>query len=164
MPTIDATPSGPNANAYGTLAEAVAYFDSRLNTTAWDGATVADQTRAIIQATGWVDQSDYRGERAVPQQPLKWPREFVYDEDGYELPINVIPREVKHATFEAALDLLGGDQFARTGLEAFDEARVGPLQVKVSKGYRVAKLPQAAQNLLRRWLVSSGISARMTRS
>lgn len=161
--SLDATPSGASANSYVTVAQADTYFATRLNATAWTDSS--EQEAALIQATRWLDHFDYRGERAVPQQPLRWPREFVYDEDGYELATATIPREVRDATCEAALALLSsGDVFARSELGQFSRAKVGPLEVEVRQAYIQSDLPDVVQNILGRWLLSSGISGRLWRS
>jgi hypothetical protein len=163
MAEIDATPSGTDANSYATVAEADTYFAGRLNTEAWADA---DQVAALIQATGWIDQFDFRGERAVPMQPLKWPRVFVYDEDGHELPADAVPRPVKRATFEAALALVSAqsDPFAPSPLGQFEEAQVGPLRVKVRATQEDSDLPDVVERLLSRWLRSAGLSGRLWRS
>ena len=161
--SLDATPSGANANSYVTVAQADTYFAGRLNASAWTES--GDQEAALIHATRWLDHFDYRGERAVPRQPLKWPREFVYDEDGYELPLATIPREVRDATCEAALALLANPAaFERTGLEGFSEAKVGPLEVKIRPAMLTTDLPDVVQNILGRWLLNSGISGRLWRA
>lgn len=99
---IDATAGGPLANSYATLAQAETYFLNRLNTDAWDDADPADQERALISATIWLDQFDYIGEIATDTQALKWPRidddvfDIVWDDDE-------IPPKLKYAQFEFAL-------------------------------------------------------------
>ena len=83
-----ATPGDPDANSYLTVAEAEAYYENRLYTTAWDDAVIAGtEEAALIQATARLDQLDYIGitvddylDTEEPTQALKWPR--VLNDDG----------------------------------------------------------------------------------
>jgi hypothetical protein len=161
---IDVTPSGPNANSYVTVAEADAYFGQRLNSDRWFSSTLPVKESALVQATRWLDRQDYRGERTVPRQPRKWPREYVYDEDGYDVDPATIPQEVQDATCEAALALLAEDLWGRTGLEAYEKAKVGPLDVTLRSGYSQQQLPEIVEQFLGRWMVTSALSGALFRT
>jgi len=95
---IDATVGGAASNSYGTLAEASTFIDTRLNRDAWEDADPADQERALISATRWLDEFDYIGDIATNTQALKWPRidndifDLVWDDDE-------IPPKLKTAQF-----------------------------------------------------------------
>jgi len=161
---IDETPSGPGANSYVTVAEADVYFGRRLNADRWFASSTVIKESSLIQATRWIDRQDFRGERTVPRQPRKWPREYVYDEDGYEVDPATIPQEVQDATCEAALALLNEDLWGRTGLEAYEEASVGPLKVKLRGGYTQQQLPDIVEQFLGRWMTSTAISGSLFRT
>lgn len=117
------TAGATNADSYFSLAEATAYFDAR-GVTAWTGTdTVKEQ--AARKGTAYLDnayRNRWKGYRTEQAQALAWPRVgpggdsrfrlpvgstfFVYgivDEDGFEIPTNVVPEQVKRAAMEAAL-------------------------------------------------------------
>ena len=48
---IDATVGGASANSFITLTEAQTFMDARLNSTAWSGASTADQNISLVEAT-----------------------------------------------------------------------------------------------------------------
>jgi hypothetical protein len=132
MATIDATIGGTAANSYVTVAEADTYFDGRLYATAWtEDATEDDKIKALITATDRLDREDYYGYRWEEDQRLKWPRSGVATDDGVEIAFDEIPRQLKDATCELALALLGTDLLSESGLGGFDELEVGPLKLVV---------------------------------
>lgn len=115
MPTpIDATVGGPASNSYITLAEGDAYADDVLGTVTWVGATVDDQTRALLNATAKLDQLEWIGARATTTQALAWPRtgaecgEKIYDDA-------TLPEEMKRGTFMLAETLLSDPTAFQTG-------------------------------------------------
>ena len=70
-PTLVATPGASNANSYTTVAEATAYFESRLYRSTWENADPADQTVALIWATRVLDeQIDWLGTKVSTTQAL----------------------------------------------------------------------------------------------
>src|SRR3954466_11507226 len=114
--TLDATPKGAASNSYATRAEAIAYFDGRLNATAWP-SDVALMDQALVAATSRLEAEEYYGTRTEPNQRLKWPRLDVPNDAGYFYDSNVVPRYVKEAQYEVALWMLAqGDVNLPTGL------------------------------------------------
>jgi hypothetical protein len=134
---IDATVGAASANSYSTLADADAYFVSRLGGGAWRDV-VDDEIRkaALITATSRLDEEIYRGKRATSTQALAWPRVNVYA-TGVPLPTDAIPMFVKKAMWEQALDLLvkagqvnaSTDPLGPTGLEPFKSLGVGDIKL-----------------------------------
>jgi len=124
MPTLIATPGAANANSYPTVAEAQAYYDTRIPGTvhdAWDNAD--DQSVLLINATRLLDkllQPDvkqlfyqngmayYRihpawtGAAATTVQRLAWPRIGMFDQNNNAIATNVIPQDLKDAVSEFA--------------------------------------------------------------
>lgn len=86
------------ASYYGTLSEAQSYFDTRLNTGAWERAIVADREKALYQATRNIDNLNFAGTKASDAQDLQFPR----DAD------TVVPEAIEQATYEEAIGLLEG--------------------------------------------------------
>lgn len=99
---------------YGSVADADAYHLARGNAT-WTGSNEVKQA-ALTRASAYID-GRYRyvpkcgaswplfsGEKTGGRaQELAWPRTGATDVDGNEIPDNEVPREVEHATYEAAL-------------------------------------------------------------
>lgn len=96
-----------NADSYVSLADALAYHAARGNAD-WAGAasdTVREQ--ALRRATAWLDvtfAARFPGYRVNGRdQALEWPRTAAYDGGGYLIDNDAVPKEVKFATYEAAL-------------------------------------------------------------
>ena len=166
MPTLIATPGAANANSYATLAEATTYFDERVGGDAWGLGEAEDQERALIMATRRLDTLTFVGFTVTDLQALKWPRRGAFDESGWQYDPATIPAPVKHATFEAALVLLGasGDPFADSPLAQFDRAKVGSLEVDINHGHSPSKVPDAVMRILRHVLRSHRLMAQLERS
>lgn len=115
------TPGASDAESYASLAEADAYFSAR-GMTAWAGDD-ATKEAALRRATSYLD-NQYRdrwvGVRTGETQALAWPRvdgargryrgltQYLTDSDGFDIPSDVVPVQVKRATMEAALLVIGG--------------------------------------------------------
>jgi hypothetical protein len=127
---LDATIGGATSNSYVTVAQADAYFATRANASGWAG-TNDTKERALITATLRLDPEPWLGSRATEEQALRWPRFGVNDLDGYSYDEDEIPLPLQYATFELALTLLSSDILVPSGLEGFDEVKLGPLQVKI---------------------------------
>lgn len=163
MPTLVATVGSSTANSYVTVAEATAYLDERLNSSAWTTAVDAvggDPERALIMATRRIDEEEFVGTPVNPlngtstgtTQALRWPRYSATNGEGWVYEHTVIPAPVKHATIELALKYLNDgatDSLANSGLEAFKHVRVGSLDVTPRHSHRSTELPQYIRDLLR---------------
>lgn len=113
-PDVIADGGGPEDNSYVTIDEAFAYFETRLDASAWDAATQRRRAQALIAATRDIEALRFKGEladitfdTATPSrraQALAFPRSYTIDGNG-DL---VVPPEVKRATCEQALALLVG--------------------------------------------------------
>lgn len=166
MITIDATVGGANSNSYSTLADADTYFNERVGNSSWNGSD-DQKKRALITATQRLDQEAYEGLKVSEGQALKWPRYWADDEDEVEYAEDAIPRIIKYATYELALqyhidDVASKVSLLDTGLEEFDEAEVGPMKMKRSKRFSAGQLPATVKRLLRPVLTSTGNSVRVS--
>jgi hypothetical protein len=111
--TVDATVGGAHANSYVSVADADAYCNTRLYASAWTNLSDADtKARALITATGRIDEVPYDGQRVSATQRLQWPRYNVLKEareydalDSYYA-ADEIPREIKEAVIEYAITML----------------------------------------------------------
>jgi hypothetical protein len=116
------TAGAANADSYFSLTEADSYFSAR-GISDWTGTEGAKEN-AARRGTTYLD-NQYRdrwvGLRSEQTQSLAWPRcnsEWVrtglsvvrslFDTDGFEIPTDEVPTQVKHAAMEAALLALTG--------------------------------------------------------
>jgi hypothetical protein len=124
MPVIVSTPGASNANSYLTVAEADAYYDTRVPGVVFDAWDGADSKEALlINATRMLDKlllpdvkelyyqngkAYYRvrpawtGAAATTVQRLCWPRSSMFDQNNNAIATNVIPDDLKFATAEFA--------------------------------------------------------------
>ena len=165
MPVLDPTVGGANSNSYAPADEAVAYFEARLNVAPWTAIESDDDAvaRALITATHRLEQEKYVGAKATSAQALKWPRRDAFDEDGEEIPENVIPVQVRHAMFEQALYMLSQgttDLNLPTGLEPFKRLKTSTVELEMRSDRapeEVAGLSPAAVRLLGDLLITYDI-------
>lgn len=133
---LDATIGGASSNAYCDASRAQLYFDTRLNTAAWDAAIAATRDKALMAATARLEQERYVGYKASSAQALAWPRQYVEDKDGSLYASSAMPTPVVAAVCELALHLLNGgttDVLVPSALEQFDAVSVGPLDITPRK-------------------------------
>lgn len=141
MATIVATPGASNANSYLTLQEAIDYFATRSAVAGWDDAD--DQSVLVIMATRTIDMllspsrvyvpgtdgkpgyfkigRAWTGATASSTQALAWPREGMFNRNGFPIANNVIPQDLKNAVAELAgalgtKDLLSDDDAIIQGI------------------------------------------------
>lgn len=135
--TLIATPGAATANTYCTKAEASAvggYFESRLFSTVWTGATVSDRNKALVWATRLLDQwVDWFGVIVNDDQALRWPRYDVRSIDGVAFENNEVPVFLKRATAELASYLLAGDPTSAPDTLGFSRLKVASLELEVDK-------------------------------
>lgn len=123
MPTLNATPGAQEANSYATVQEANDY----LNSDAWNALSADEKAAALISAARKLDTLKFGGTRASRDQGMLWPRDYVYDYEGYVL--TDVPRQLKWANIEQALwDLQDSERLASNfELENFKSVSLGPL-------------------------------------
>lgn len=107
---LDATVGGADANSYVTVDEATDYHATRPGST-WDD--VEDQEAALIMATRLMDGLlVWTGSASTALQALGWPRQGMLTRNNFPIAINVLPRELKNATSELAMQLVASDLLA----------------------------------------------------
>lgn len=134
------TPGAVNADSYVSVMDADAYFSAR-GVTAWIGSE-ADREAALRRATDYLENT-YRGRwvgtRTTRDQALAWPRidgsghaQLLEDADGFDLPDNVVPKNIQCATAEVALLLLQGvnlqPRLVRGGAIKRSRVKAGPVE------------------------------------
>ncbi|MCW2309719.1 DnaT-like ssDNA-binding protein [Rhodobium gokarnense] len=133
--TIDVTAKSATAVAYGSAAEADAYFTARAITT-WTGTDAAKEA-ALIRGCDYLE-GKYRGRweglATTEAQSLSWPRGYICDVDGYSIDADTVPNKVKYANFEAALLILTGADLEpaleRGGAPIMERVKAGPVETE----------------------------------
>lgn len=127
MADLIAIPGDPLANSYTTTTQASAFLTMRLDTGAWDEASVDDQIAALQWATRLIDeQVRWHGIPTYPDQALALPQVGLVDQWGRSLASNSIPVPVQQATALYALGLLASVPTAAA-------AATGDLVIKSTK-------------------------------
>jgi hypothetical protein len=125
-----ATPGDPNANSFLTLAEARSYFEGRLEVPEWENAD--SQEALLVMATRvlvalfsplrklirmdppfnsyYLIRPTWTGTATTTTQRLPWPRTGMYDRNGNEIGVMIIPQDLKEATAELAAHLAKEDR------------------------------------------------------
>lgn len=135
---LNATVGSASADSFVSVSDADAYIDTRLNVTAWTGASTPDKERALKSATRELNLLAYLGTRVDTTQALAWPREGCPNPDAsggedafYDEA--VIPERLEIATIELA------HQYLKAGTTDLSEAdpsagvirkKIGPLETE----------------------------------
>jgi hypothetical protein len=170
--TLIATVGSSTANAFVTAVEATAYLGTRLNASAFTGASTDDQARAVIEATRELSVLSWEGQRADSTQALAWPRQFAVNPDSpwqYWFSTTELPQRVKDATCELALEFL---KAGTTDIAALDPTisvirkKVDVLETEYAAPFLRAKglaIFPRVMALIRPLLTSSGVSVPLVR-
>lgn len=142
---LNTTPGAADADSYFTLDEANAYFSSRGIAT-WTGSDTVKEN-AARRGTTYLD-NQYRGRwvgvRSFKAQLLAWPRQNgtrgwgypLLDLDGFDIPADSVPQQIKNAAMEAALLALTGvdmePRLERGGMIKSIGKSVGPLRKDIT--------------------------------
>jgi len=126
---LDATVGSPDANSYVTVSEANSYFLDRIHSTVWEDFD--DPASALVTASMLLDwYVKWKGYKTTPAQSMGWPRVNVFRKDGTEIANDIIPNEVKVATYELALSSLKADRTLDNPMAGIEQVKAGSLMVK----------------------------------
>lgn len=130
-----ATPGASNANSFNTLAEFNEFLSNRLFTTTAQAATDANKEAALIMSTrligGWFI---WNGQASTSTQALPFPRIGLLNRNGFLIPSDVNPQELKDATSELALVLLNAgtsDPTANNEISALGISKIKASSVEI---------------------------------
>jgi hypothetical protein len=125
-----------DADSFISLADATAYHAARGNA-AWTAEGVTDDLReqALRRATSFLSASfPWAGYRVRGRdQALAWPRYGVSDVEGWAVPSDAVPREVRDATAEVALRELAAPGSMTPDVvlsERIKSEQVGPIRTE----------------------------------
>lgn len=146
--SIDSTVGGEASNSYVSLEEADAYFPTVFGRAAWDDVDSDVKEQLLVSSTQALDSFiSWSGTKYTEEQFLEWPRAYAYDKNGRVIPTDVIPKDVKTATFELAfyINTNGGMQFEPNTLS---EVKVGSVDVKFANYVKEVGIPKFIETML----------------
>jgi hypothetical protein len=143
-------------NSYANVAEADAYFGNRLNSGVWTGATTPDKEKALITATGIVDDNQWEGSVVSDTQSLAFPRIGSYFDTrlGFTVEFDDVdpPKRVIDAVYETAIHLLTDSGVLDTSSSVESISIDGISLTKIKSN---SKIPSAARAMILPILVRS---------
>ena len=146
-------------NSYVSLADAVAYMADRLYADAWDSATDAQRTKALIMAATALDSQNWKGSITSDDQAMAWPRTGVYDREWREVDSATVPQAVVNAQCEIALGILTEDP-ADARDPAVKRMKAGSVEVEYRSAISAASaIRGAALPLVKPFLIDAGGSS-----
>ena len=152
------------AESYASVSYADTYWSNRSTSpyaATWAAATTAQKESALRMATQYIDTTYYwDGYSAYSDQELAWPRNDLYDDQGYAVYIDTIPEALKKATAEGAARALSGELLpdsVGTGGEIIRK-KLGPMEIEYAPidNSAVGVSYKAILNLLRPFITGNG--------
>lgn len=145
------------SNSYVTVAEADAYFETRLDVAAWEDLTDENQkAKALVTASMILDELEWTGVAISVDQSLAFPRNGSYFDPKLGMCILLdsnVPDRVIVATYELAYHLLNNDGLLDdTG--TVEDLQVGP--VNLSKVRSAQKIPSFVKRHINPLLLNRG--------
>lgn len=142
MATINADPTSQDMNCYVDMDFADAYFDTRFDfyddsdtgNTAWASFPDEKKIALLISATNDLESFNFGGLKTIRTQPLKWPRQALFDFEAIPVDKLTVPNKIKQATCELAYwKFREGDRmvddYSQSQLESM---KAGPLDIKLN--------------------------------
>jgi hypothetical protein len=144
-----------NQNSYVSLADAEAYFLTRLGSDMWSEATPEQKEAALCTATSLLDNMRWCGMTAVEGQPLAFPRKlsFFDPKEGRVVTPDATPARITSAQLELTLHLLESDD-ALSASTSVDSLSVGPISLTTIR--KASAVPVRVLNMVRPLLINNG--------
>jgi len=120
-------------NSYGTVAEADAHFEDRIDVAAWNDADDERKAQALVTATHTLDDMSWTGVAVSESQTLAFPRVGSYFDPKVGSMVTLdevtVPSRITYATFELAYHYLNNDGLLDDTGSAID-LQVGRIALK----------------------------------
>jgi hypothetical protein len=144
-----------NVNSYVTLTEADAYFADRLDADAWTSTDATNKAKALITATGQLDQMSWVGVAVSNSQKLAFPRSLSYYDPklGAQISTAGTPDRVLNATYELALHLLTNEGVLDSGSSVMS---LSVDTIRLDTITPAEKIPGIVRTLIKPLLVNNG--------
>lgn len=102
---LDSDPTSTTFNCYVSVDEATTYFEARFGAEKWLDESFSENQKIALLATASreIDSMRFAGKKTSNTQPMSWPRDYLQDWDGDQIPVTLIPQALKDAVCELAL-------------------------------------------------------------
>lgn len=165
---FDSAPTSGTMNSYTSVSFADDYFVSRFNGAAWASFDEPTKFSLLVQATNLLDTFAYGGLKTSKTQPLQWPRQGIYNDEGTPYSSSVVPTKMQQATCEMAYWLYTESDrvLDDTTLQQLDSFKAGPLDVAIKKDAMLwpSKAIQLIKSIGFGTLISTGESTKTSMS
>jgi len=126
-----------NTNSYVTIADADAYFETRIDSASWTSAPDSTREEALVTATQIIDNNPWIGSAVSSSQALAWPRRnanYLDNRLGMQIAFSEteIPSLVKVAVYEQALHLLNNEDLVAQTTQTYESISIGSISVSDS--------------------------------
>lgn len=139
-----------DSNSYASEAELATYAADR-------GVTITGtDTILLIQAMDYIEQQNFKGDKASDDQALQWPRVNVVI-DSYYVDHDAIPELLKEAQLETCIGIDGGNNPLANVPRGTKREKVADIEVEYMDGTRDLVKVQAIDNKLNKLLKGSGM-------
>lgn len=153
-------------NSYETVAEADAYFDTRVASDDWFAASADTKEKALITATAMIDENVWIGTAVSPSQALAWPRNnATYADLKLGLVVTItsdsVPDRVLIAIREQALHLIQNAAVIGGSVEqVFESISIGSISLSDSNSTKkTPRVPLSVRQSLKPLLRQSTIGS-----
>ena len=151
-------------DSFVSLAYAEAYFENRLDVTAWSGASTTAREQALITATSILNLESWVGYVDGTTQALAFPRLGEYYDPIYgqylDLVDVTVPDRVERATCETALHQLNNEGVLNDAGSSLDRIKVGSIELEGRIGDNAtSSKPGSVRGMIKPLLLNSGSSS-----
>ncbi|KPK01864.1 MAG: hypothetical protein AMK71_04130 [Nitrospira bacterium SG8_35_4] len=162
---IDATAGGASSNCYTTLSDAGVFLEQNIHTYAeWDALSDNDKSACLIMATRLLDeQVDWIGSKKTEAQALAWPRQFVYNPEGYSVDDSTIPDFLANATAEFGRHLALENRLAENATLGFSKIQVSSIDLRIKRTDRKKIIPKVVWSMINAYGVKANYTNRLVR-
>lgn len=165
---FNSTPKDPNANSYISVEDADSFAYGVINGQMWLDLTLQQKQSLLVQATSRLDIENWGGVPTTTtntintvHQALQWPRAQIVDRNNGGLMYRdqeVIPRELKQATFMLAMhylnEFLDNPTVSRQDMDRLTSLNIGPMAMGIQ-----ARKEEEFPDLIKRLIRSIGKNA-----
>jgi hypothetical protein len=118
-----------DSNSYVGIDFVDSYHED-IGNSSWDNYSLPVKQQGCVKATQFIDLSfSFSGIKNTREQALEFPRAESIDRNGYEIPDDEVPVEIKKATAECALLLLDNPELNSDTFERIvKREKTGPIE------------------------------------
>lgn len=132
--TFDADPTSATMNSYVSESDADDFFAGKFGAGDWSELDSANKQALLTTATRLFETFEFGGLKASRAQPLKWPRQGLYSNEGNAWTSVAVPVPMLQATCEQAYWTWRESErvLDDTTLQQYTDFSAGPLTVKIN--------------------------------